>query len=427
MFRMSRRDRLAAVRPYNPPMRSALLAFAVLAGTSSTLVSAQSPAVTLAAGTLLDGRGGRQTDVVLTVENGKITAIAPRGSAPASASTFDLSRLTVLPGLVDTHVHIGWHFDADGRSHDDEERGEPAAASVLYAAENAARTLFGGVTTAQSLGAAIDGPLRDAVARGEIPGPRLLTSLEPLADANLSPDALRAAVRERKAEGADLIKIYASQSIRDGGGPTMSQAQLDAACGEAKALGLRTAVHAHGPESALRAARAGCSSIEHGVLLDQATLDALAAQHTVFDPNVHLIFRNYFENREHFLGTGNFTEAGFAQMELAVPKALAIFKRAIATPGLTVVFGTDAVAGAHGRNVEELIFRVQGGGQPPMAALVSATSVSAEALGLAGETGALVPGLAADIIAVDGDPTQNITTLRRVLFVMRGGRVWRTP
>ncbi len=414
--------------PYNARMRLAAIVSTLALGLITLSAAlAQENALTIAAGTLLDGRGGRQQDVVITVAGGRITSIAARGAAAPSASTYDLSRLTVLPGLVDTHVHVGWHFDADGRSHDDEERGESPAASVLYAAENAARTLFGGVTTAQSLGAPLDGPLRDALARGEIPGPRLLTSLAPLADETQTPDALRVAVRDRKAQGADLIKIYASQSIRDGGGPTMSQEQLDAACGEAKSLGLRTAVHAHGPESALRAARAGCTSIEHGVLLDQATLDALAAHRTVFDPNIHLIFRNYFENREHFLGTGNFTAAGFAQMEQAVPKALAIFKRAIATPGLAVVFGTDAVAGAHGRNVEELIYRVQAGGQPAMAALVSATSLSAEALGLATETGALAPGLAADIIAVDGDPTQNITTLRRVVFIMRGGRVWRTP
>lgn len=408
-------------------MRSRLAVSLLAAAIACLPAHADDAAVTIAAGTLLDGRGGRQLDVVITIADGRIVSVAPRGSAPPSASTWDLSRLTVLPGLVDTHVHIGWHFDADGRSHDDEDRGETPAQTVLYAADNAARTLFGGVTTAQSLGAALDGPLRDALARNEIPGPRLLTSLDPLADETATPEALRAAVRERKAHGADLIKIYASRSIRDGGGPTMSQEQLDAACGEAAAVGLRSAVHAHGPESARRAARAGCTSIEHGVLLDQATLDELAKRRTFLDPNVHLIFRNYFENREHFLGTGNFTAEGFAQMEKAVPKALAVFKLALATPGLRVVFGTDAVAGAHGRNVEELIYRVQAGGQPAMAALVAATSLSAEALGLATETGALAPGLAADIIAVDGDPTQNITTLRRVVFVMRGGRVWRAP
>jgi imidazolonepropionase-like amidohydrolase len=383
--------------------------------------------VTIAAGTLLDGHGSKLTNVVVTVEKGRVVSVAPRGTASASASTYDLSRFTLLPGIVDTHVHIGWHFDADGRSHDDDDRGESKEASVLYAAENTARTLFGGVTTAQSLGAPVDGPLRDALARGEIPGPRLLTSLEPLTDEKLTPDQLRAAVHERKAQGADLIKIFASKSIRDGGGPTMSAAQMDAVCGEAKQLGLRVAVHAHGAESALRAARAGCTSVEHGVLLDQPTLDELAARGTLFDPNIHLIFRNYFENKAHFLGTGNFTEEGFTQMEKAVPKALAIFKLALATPRLKVIFGTDAVAGAHGRNVEELIYRVQAGGQDAMAALVSATSLSAEALGLGKETGAIAPGLAADLIAVDGDPTKDIAVLRHVAFVMRGGRAWRTP
>ncbi len=384
---------------------------------------AQSAPVTIAAGTVLDGKGGKAAREVITVEGGRVTAIRGRtpGDAPVS---YDLSRYTLLPGLVDTHVHIAWHFDADGRSHDDEERGESAAATALFAAENAARTLRAGVTTIQSLGAAVDGPLRDALARGELVGPRLLTSLDPLADETLNPDQLRAAVRDRKARGADLIKIYASRSIRDGGGPTMSQQQLDAACGEAKALGLRTAVHAHGTESARRAASAGCGSIEHGVLLDQATLDFLAAHDTTFDPNIHLIFRNYFENKAHFLGTGNFTAEGFAQMEKAVPLALAVFEKAIRTPKLRVVFGTDAVAGAHGRNAEELIYRVQAGGQRAMDAIVSATSLSAAALGLGGETGAVERGLSADLIAVDGDPSQDITALRRVVFVMRAGRVY---
>lgn len=399
----------------------------VLAAAVLCCAHALAEPISIAAGTLLDGRGGRQRDVIVTIDGTTISSVAPRGARDAASCTYDLSRLTLLPGLIDTHVHIGWHFDADGRSHDDEERNEAPAAAVLFAAENAARTLFGGVTTVQSLGAAIDAPLRDAATRGELPSPRILTSLDPLADETRTVEKLRATVRARQREGADLIKVYASKSIRDGGGPTMTQAQLDAVCGEARALGLRTAVHAHGPESARRAAQAGCTSVEHGVLLDQATLDVLAARRTVFDPNVHLIFRNYFENKPHFLGTGNFTEAGFAQMEKAVPLALAVFRRALATPGLRVVFGTDAVAGAHGRNAEELIYRVQAGGQDPMAALVSATSLAAEALGLETSTGAVAAGLAADLIAVDGDPTQSITALRRVVFVMRAGRAWRTP
>ncbi|MEO8504400.1 MAG: amidohydrolase family protein [Acidobacteriota bacterium] len=407
-------------------MRTLLLPLLLLSTTASA--GADTPpapsAVTVRATTLLDGTGGRSGDSLVTIVDGRIAKVEP---ASGGKATYDLRHLTLLPGLVDTHVHIGWHFDADGRSHDDEDRGESSAETVLYAAGNAARTLLGGVTTAQSLGAAIDGPLRDALARGEIPGPRLLTSLDPLADERLTPEQLRAAVRDRKARGADLIKIYASQSIRDGGGPTMSQEQMDAACGEAKAQGLRTAVHAHGPESAHRSAQAGCTSIEHGALLDQATLSYLAERGTYFDPNIHLIFSNYFENKAHFLGTGNFTAAGFQQMEKAVPKALAVFRMALATPHLRVVFGTDAVAGAHGRNVEELIYRVETGGQNAMDALVAATSLSAQSLGLGSETGRIAPGFSADLIAVDGDPSRDITALRRVVFVMRGGRVWKAP
>jgi imidazolonepropionase-like amidohydrolase len=232
-------------------------------------------------------------------------------------------------------------------------------------------------------------------------------------------------VRERKQAGADLIKLFASKSIRDGGARTMTDAQLEAACGEAKALGLRTLVHAHSAESMAAAAQAGCTQVEHGVFADEATLKLLSARGTYFDPQCGLVFRNYLDNREHYLGIGNYSEAGFAVMESAIPTAVGAVRKALATPGLKVVFGTDAVAGAHGRNVEELMCRVQQAGQAPMDAVVSATSRAAEALGLDPEIGAVAAGRQADLIAVDGDPSRDITALRRVVFVMRGGRVYR--
>src|SRR5213075_2905973 len=132
-------------------------------------------------------------------------------------------------------------------------------------------------------------------------------------------------------------------------------------------------------------------------------------------------FRNYFENEPHFLGIGNYTAEGFAQMHAAVPKALDVFKKALATRGLRVVFGTDAVAGSHGRNFQELVYRVRKGGQDPMAAITSATSLAAESLGLGDRVGTIAPGYEADLIAVDGDPLQDITALERVSFVMKGG------
>jgi len=407
--------------------------------------------IAIRAAKLLDGRGKELTDVTVVVAGSRIVSVrsgadaaagafaaaaapsataAPATAATAGAATpvpqavgYDLRGLTVLPGGIDTHVHIGWHFDAKGRSRAGAGEGEPAAESLLYAVENAVATVRSGITTVQSLGAAEDRDLREALARGIVPGPRLLTSLTPIDDETGPPEAIRAAVRKLAAGGADVVKVFASKSIRDGGEPTLSQEQLDAACGEARALGLRSAVHAHGVESVHRAVAAGCGSIEHGVLLDAASLRLMAEHGTYFDPNIDLVFRNYFENQAHFIGIGNYTAEGFAQMRKAVPRALGVFRQALATPGLKVVFGTDAVAGAHGRNFEELVYRVEQGGQDPMAAIVSATSLAAESLRLGDRTGTIAPGYEADLIAVDGDPLRDVRALRRVVWVMKSGRV----
>jgi imidazolonepropionase-like amidohydrolase len=299
--------------------------------------------------------------------------------------------------------------------------------NALYAAGNAYRTLMAGFTTVQSLGSLVDKPLRDAIARGTLPGPRILTSLESIFLSTGDPDAMRAFVRRQKDQGADVIKIFASESIRDGGGPTLSQAQLDAACGEAKALGLRAVVHAHGPESARRAVTAGCTTIEHGALLDTETLSLIADQGVYFDPNTYLVFHNYFENKVRYLGVGNYTDEGFRQMEKAVPSVLQVFKNGLTMPKLKIVFGTDAVAGSHGRNIEELVYRVEKGGQNPHQAVLSATSLAAESLGLGGSVGKIAPGMEADLIAVEGNPAEDVTALRRVRFVMKGGKVLRNP
>jgi imidazolonepropionase-like amidohydrolase len=135
--------------------------------------------------------------------------------------------------------------------------------------------------------------------------------------------------------------------------------------------------------------------------------------------------QNYLENRARYDGIGNYNAEGFAAMEKAIPTDLAMFKRALAVQKLKVVFGTDAVAGVHGRNVEELIYRVEKGGQDPMAAIVSITSLAAESLGLQDRIGAVAPGFDADLIAVDGDPLKDITALRRVVFVMKGGKIYK--
>jgi len=277
------------------------------------------------------------------------------------------------------------------------------------------------------VGSTIDLDVRNALARGILPGPRVLTSLRPLNDRTGTPDEIRETVRQRRREGADVIKLFASASIRVGGTPTMSQAQLDAACDEAQLQGLRTVVHAHGPESVRRSVNAGCTTIEHGALLDAETLRLLAGRGTYYDPHIGLIFQNYFDNRDRYIGIGSYNAEGFSQMQAAVPRALATFKQALQTPGLNIVFGTDAVAGAHGRELEELIYRVERGGQLPADAIISATRLAAESIGMGDQLGRIRSGYQADIIGVEGNPLEDITALRRVVFVMKGGVVIKAP
>jgi len=351
------------------------------------------------------------------VQDGRITAVGTT-SGPV---TLELADVTLLPGLIDTHVHIDWHFNAEGRYHTGP---EPPEQNALYAAENAYVTLMAGFTTVQSVGSPRDKAVRDAIARGVLPGPRILTSLGQVSNAKLTPDELRAQVRQRKAEGADLVKIFASASIRDGGTPTLSQEQLDAACAEARAQGLRSMVHAHSPESMMRAARAGCTVVEHGGLATPEALKLLADRGVFFDPNIGLVTQNYLENQARFLGVGNYTEEGFAAMEKALGMKDAMFTAALKTPALKIVMGTDAVAGAHGQNMREIFERVRSG-QSPAEAIRSLTSVSAESLGLGKEIGSIAPGFAADLVAVDGNPLTDINALRRVSFVMKGGTVFR--
>ena len=398
-------------------------AIVLLAALSASAASAQATPIVIRTGRLIDGRGGTVTRATVTVAGERITGV---GASKSKSVTYDLSRYTVLPGLIDGHDHVGWHFTSAGRFHTSAD-GETPTDEVLAAAGNAYTTLLAGWTTIASPGAASDAPLRDAIARGVIPGPRLLTSLDPLSSARLTPDSIRAIIRHRKAEGADFIKIFASASIRDGGKQTWSDEQLAAGCGEAKAVGLRTMVHAHSAEAMRAAALAGCTQVEHGVFATQEVLDLMAQRGTYFDPQCGLVFHNYLDNRAKYDGIGNYNAAGFASMETALPMAAKVVRMASRTRGLKLVFGTDAVAGAHGRNAEELSCRVKEGGQDPMAAIVSATSLNAEALGLTSQVGTIAAGFQADIIAVDGNPLTDISALGRVVFVMKGGRVYRSP
>ena len=185
-------------------------------------------------------------------------------------------------------------------------------------------------------------------------------------------------------------------------------------------------MHAHAADAILAAARAGCTQVEHGAYADDEALKLMAEKGVYFDPNIRLVLQNYIENQARFLGVGNYNEEGFAFMEKAVPTNYAMFKRALAAK-VKMPMGTDAVAGAHGQNAREITTRVRDGGQAPMDAIVGATSLAAQSIGLGKELGALAPGLQADLVAVDGNPLQDIEALRRVSFVMKGGIVYRTP
>jgi imidazolonepropionase-like amidohydrolase len=394
-----------------------ILGVSTLAQQISGPATEQRKRTVIAASIVLDGRGRVLHDTRIVIEGAKIVAIDPK-AAPVD---YDLRGLTVLPGWIDAHVHINWFFGKDGKLAGATASPEDAA---YAAASNAWMTLMAGFTTVQNMGSATT--LRDAIAKGLLPGPRILTVIEPLmgrAEQTGTPDEIRAYVRKQKEAGADLIKIYASGGMSRGT-MTMSPEQLNAVCDEAKKAGLRTLVHAY--RDAVRAATlAGCTQIEHGLGATDDDLKLMAEKGTYFDPQGGLIIENYLLNKEHYLCTPFYTAEGFASMEKILPQFHELMQRATKTPGLKVVFGTDAVAGAHGRNAEDFIDRVRDGGVDPMVAMVSANSLGAEALGMADQIGSIAPGLQADIIALAGDPLKDITAVRRVVFVMKDGIVYK--
>lgn len=380
---------------------------------AATFVARAAPRTVIAIGTALDGRGGVLHDTRLVVQNGRIAAIDP-GASPVD---IDLRARVVMPGWIDTHVHLNWHFDD---RHLSVSGGEPAEQAALFTAEDAWMTLQGGFTTVQSLGAAIDAVVRDRIDRGGLPGPRILTSLRQIQNRSGDPDALRALVRQSKQEGADVIKLFATSGLGAGGDQTMTDAQIEAVCSEAKAVGLRAVVHAIGDKGARASVLAGCTAIEHGTFISDETLDLMARRGSYFDPNL-LVLHNYLDNRAGFptfnAQTLDVLQRGIAPMADALRRARAHHVK--------IVFGTDAVAGSHGRNAEEFVYRVREAGERPEDVLISATSLSAESLGLGSRIGAIAAGYDADLVATDGNPLDDISAVRRVRFVMKGGKVYR--
>jgi imidazolonepropionase-like amidohydrolase len=400
-------------------LKAALLGGAVWA---AAVAGANAQPITIRAGELIDGKGGVARNVTLTVEGSKIVKLEPGFKGPV---TYDFGKMTVLPGLMDTHVHIGVHFGKDGKASGG--RGESPAETALYTAENAYVALMGGFTTIQSIGADTDIPVRDAINRGRLAGPRLLTSGNPLTDAtslDKTPDEVRAQVRAQAAKGVDLIKLIVTRSIRDGGGQTWSNEQVAAACDEANKLGMLTWVHAHADAAVRNASLSNCHAVTHGQLVTDETLRLMAQRGTWMEPTFGLVQPNYMKNMAHYLGTGNYTPEAFAYMRGNVELNKTKWRRFIAIPGLKIINGSDGTGGAEGFNAQEIIWRVENG-QKPMDAILNATSRAAEAVRLDKVTGSIAPGMEADIIAVADDPLAKIRTLERVVFVMKGGRVYK--
>ena len=382
-------------------MRPSLLVFCVTALAIATavvapVVVAQQPdAITIRAARVLDGRGKLLTNAVVEIRGSKIVAVDQR----KTAVTHDLGDVTLMPGMIDVHTHVELHFPPNGKYGDrpGEPRETPAQRDAAIA-ENLKATLMAGFTTVQDVGDDTNKPLKERIAAGQIVGPRILTSLDPVSSG--TPLELREHVRRLKENGADLIKVAASESLRTGGAPTMTQEQLDAVCGEAKAQGLRTLVHAHAAEAIIRAVKAGCTQVEHGVYASDEALALMRDRGVFFTPNIGLVLQANIESIK-----------------------IEMFKRALKS-GVTMPLGTDAGAGAHGQNAREIIARVEEG-QAPMDGIISATSLAAETMGLGKLIGTLGPGFEADLIAVGGDPTKEIAKLRDVRFVMRAGIVYK--
>jgi imidazolonepropionase-like amidohydrolase len=383
------------------------------------------PRLVIRAARMLDVRAGRIiNDAFVIVEGDRVAAVGAADLVPAGAQVIDLGDVTLLPGLIDAHTHITYHFDRTGRFGISWDSGPDE--TLGFAKENARATLLAGVTTARDLGgdSRVVTRLRDQINRGETEGPRLLVSGDPLTSAVLRGAVedrgervhrVREFVRARVAESVDVIKIFVGVDER--GQPDFNAQEINAAVEEAARAGLRVAAHAHEAAAVKAAVRGGCASVEHGSFLDAEAVRELAKRHTALVPTLYLP-THYLEHRERFVAFDPFTWSFFERLRADNLANAARAKKG----GVWIVAGSDAVAGLHGHNPRELVWLVKAG-LTPAEALRAATVDAAVLLGLEGKVGEIKPGAFADLIAVRGDPTKEIGTVEHVLFVMKGGRV----
>jgi imidazolonepropionase-like amidohydrolase len=407
--------------------------------------AAQPGVVAIRAARLFDGTSEKIVAPGLVVVSGGTIQSVGGLTVPPGATVIDLGDATLLPGFIDAHTHLTMDFNADynGARLLDLTRTIPEQA--IRATANARATLMAGFTTVRDVGSGqfIDVGLRNAIDAGVTPGPRMLVAVHSLGSTGghcdegagfrfgllnhetgpedgviNSPDQARYAVRFNIKYGADVIKTCASGGVLsftdDVDVPQLSQAELNALVEEAHTLRRRTAAHAHGAEAAKRAIRAGIDSIEHGTFLDD---EALRMMH---DKGVFLV--PTLATRVG-LGSSKFPPAIQAKAERAMAQQDVMVRRALAL-GVRIALGTDAAVYPHGENAREFAL-LAADGMSPAQALMAGTSSAAELLGLKEKIGALKPGMAADIVAVPGNPLDDIGATRRVVFVMKGGVAYR--
>jgi imidazolonepropionase-like amidohydrolase len=416
-----------------------LVAFVTTAASAKTIV--------LQSARLFDGKSDQLvTPGRVVVSDNKIVGVGAGAAAPAGAEVIDLGDATLLPGLMDAHTHLTEEMSDDWKQDELDYFKKPVPQVAIEATVFARHTLLAGFTMVRDLGSyeLLDVGLRNAINSGVVPGPRMLVSVhalsargghcddtagyrpgllkepgitEGVAD---GPDQMRAAVRYNCKHGADVIKVCASGgvlSLTDKvDSPQLTQAELTALVDEAHALGRKTAAHAHGAEAAKRAVRAGIDSVEHGSFLDDEAIDLMRAHQTyfVFTPTVCLA-----ERMKHSGAPENVV----AKNKAADDAQESAFKRAL-QKGVKIAFGSDAAVCPHGTQAKQFAAMVKLG-MKPLAALRAATSVDAQLLGVDGKLGTLAAGKLADVIAVPGDPTKDITAMERVSFVMKDGVVYK--
>ena len=404
----------------------------------------------LKAARLFDGKSNSLiTPGVVVVTDGKIAGTGSSASVPTEAEVIDLGNATLLPGFIDAHTHLTMMYSEDyARAALDALR-KPIPEMALDASVNARTTLMAGFTTVRDVGSAeyLDAGLRNAINRGVVPGPRMLVAVHaigatgghcddtgwregavgketgPEVGVINGADEARRAVRLAHKYGATVIKTCATGgvlSLADAvDTPQLTQAELDALVDEAHALRLKTAAHAHGAEGAKRAIRAGIDSIEHGSFLDDEALDLMKQKGTYYVPTL-MAAQGLSEQIQKGVPI---PPAIKVKADDAIAHVHQTFQKAIAK-GVKIGLGTDAAVYPHGRNAEEFHQMVDLG-MKPIDALKAGTSSDADLLGLSSKIGTLETGKLADVVAVPGDPLENIRQTEHVFFVMKEGVVYR--